>query len=373
MRRVEYGAAVKAGTKSSAPANVPEPATSSIRSRLKGFVLGTALVLTIFASWLLLVPAPRAVIPWVMAQSSGWLLSGYERDGSLPTRATRKFVGLWLQQGLAYHAYKARPGTDPDDDADKIIKMLIYLKPMFISQAEQRHGPANSPVAVSGLAWCDPTNGFAANVLSHEFPRSEVVGGVDRQARAGHAFGRVWSEQYDDWLYFDLWTDEVVVFRSRSGGKAEYLRRARPLGARSLSAEDPELIGRIYDNAHSSFTQFQAQPTLAAYLISRVGNLVQNGSTSPEGTLDAIATAATIAPPNNRPNPQPTEPAARAAYLQARFYHLIGNKVLAREAYHRVMVAEKPPFSGYHQAARTYFQRLNAPEPVRQPEPYINP
>lgn len=310
------------------------------------------------AAWLLFVPAPRAAIPWVMERSSGWLLTEYQGSSSLPTRAARKLAGLWLQQGLAAHVHEAQPRPGSGDDAERILQRLVSLKPKFISQTELVHGPANSPAAVAGLGWCDGINGFAATVLSHEFPRSEIVGVVDREQRGGHSFGRVWSEQYRDWLYFDLWTDEVAVFRSAPGRRAEMLARARPLGPRRLALESPEVFQRMYDDAHSAFTQYRVQPTLGGYIFTRLANLVSSGSSAAEGADEAIAAASAITLPNDPDLVTPIRPEAGADYLQARFHHLLGHEDRARDAYRQVAAKERPPVSAYARAARIFLHRL---------------
>jgi hypothetical protein len=332
--------------------------TARPRPRLRTILLAGAAALAGLAACLLLVPAPRAALPWVAERSSGWLLSEYEGSGALPGRVARKVVGLWLQQGLAAQIAEADTTTDSADDADRIVRRLTYLKTRFISQTELLHGPPNSPAALAGLGWCDGINGFAATVLSNDFPRAEIVGVVDRQARAGHSFGRAWSDQYSDWLYFDLWTDEIVVFRSGPGRGAEMLRRARPLGARRLPLEAPELFRRIYDRAHSGFVQYRLQPTLGGYLFSRLANLVSTGSTSPEGTAEAIAAASAITFPNDPNLLPPTPPVAAGDYVRARIHHLLGDEAKARESYRRVVEAEERRSSGYSQAARLFLNRL---------------
>ncbi|MDP8993888.1 MAG: hypothetical protein M3N07_02730 [Pseudomonadota bacterium] len=269
-------------------------------------------------------------------------------------------MGLWLQQGLAAHYHNSHSPAEALDDAAKVIRLLADLKLRFISQTELTYRQANSPVAVAGMGWCDGINGFAAAVLSHEFPRSEIVAVVDRLQRGGHSFGRVWSEQYRDWLYFDMWTDEVVVFRSRPGARAEILARARPLGARRLPQESPEVFRRMYDNAHSGFTQYRVQPTLGGYVFSRIANLLSNGSRSPAGTVEAIAEASTITLPNDPRVLPPDGPVAKADYVEARFHHLLGDENRAREAYARVVAAEGEPLSAYGRAARIFIDRIEA-------------
>jgi hypothetical protein len=133
-----------------------------------------------------------------------------------------------------------------------------------------------------------------------------------------------------------------------------------PLGERRLPLESPETYRRMYDRAHQGIVQYRVQPTLGGYLFSRLANLVSNGTTSPEGTVEAIAEASAITRPNDPRLVTPTRPAASEAYLRARFHHLLGEEARALEAYRAVVEAERGRGRGsaYAEAARIFVSRL---------------
>ncbi|HYD39136.1 MAG TPA: hypothetical protein VEA60_16075 [Allosphingosinicella sp.] len=334
------------------PAGKPRPAPAGQGRRPRRYrrlALAAGIAATALFLWLMLFPLPRGAASWLMNRSDSWLLSGYQTEGPAALRAVRKLVGLSVQQSLAAHSYRAHRLPPGLPDAVRIGTRLTALKPLFISQVELRHGPVDSPVGIAGLGWCDGTNGFAALVLSHEFPRAEIVGVADAKTGAAHSFGRVWSDEVSDWLYFDLWADEVVVFRSRRGSPARYLWRTRPLPP-AFAAREQELIARIYDRAYAGIAHNRLQPSLGGYLLSRLVQRVR-------GDRPTIV-AATLSPTDDRTPPAP--PAASGAYLQARFDHLLGNAAAARRGYARVVAAERGKLSTYGRAARIFAGRLDA-------------
>ena len=349
----------------------PPPPPGSRRSRLGHFARRLMVVAAALLGVVHFVPLPRAAAFELTTYSSTWLLSNYEGGSSFPSRIARKFLGLWLQQSVATHAFYSHPIAEGTGDAQRIAARLSRLKPMMISQTELMHHPPNSPTIFAGFGWCDGINAFAAIVLSHEFPSAEIIGVVDPIARGGHSFGRVWSDDYDDWLYFDMWTDEVVVFRSRPGKPAEYLSRTRPLGQRSLPAEDLPLFRRTYDNAHSGFVHNRLQPSLGGYVFSRIGNAIFHGSRFPAGADEAIAVAVSSTLPTNFPSDRPNRTVASEAYLHARLDHLTGNLAGARAHYMEVLETEKRHLSMYGRAARIFVTRIDSARRVSTRAPAI--
>lgn len=313
----------------------------------------------VLAILVLLVPLPRAAVNWLAHQSSGWLLTEYE-GGSAPARHARKFTGLWLQQSVAAHVYEAQRVPEGLGDAERVAFRLARLKPLFISQTELQHAPVNAPVGLAGIGWCDGINGFAAQVLAQEFSRVEIVGVYDQQAAGGHSFGRLWSDELQDWLYFDLWADEVVVFRSRAGEGARFLARMRPLGDRNLPFEDMGPIRRIYDRAHEGLVHNRLQRTLGGYLFSRIGNLLAHGNRAPAGAAEAIAQVPVDPLPEEFRTGERNRSAAPEAFLRARLAHLAGDTAAARAGYAEVLNSDPEPRSTYRQAAQIFIARIDA-------------
>lgn len=326
----------------------------SLRWRVS-FAVAALLVIMVFQ--VLLRPLPQPVMVWSLRASSGWLLSGDEDNPASVTKAVRKLIGLTLQQSVAAHAYRSQRVPEGLSDAKRLAFRLSQLKEALIDQTELLHSPVSSPVGIAGVGWCDSVNGFAATVLSHEFQHAEIVGVWDPVAQGGHSFGRVWSAEARDWLYFDLWGDETVVFRSSREHGLRYLARIRPRWLRSLPDAHQQSMARVRSLAYSGLVHNKLQPTLGGYIGHRVINWIKHGDTAPEGVRAALDRV----PPNGSVSrvPMPlNRTKASEAYLQARYYHLIGDLADARRGYSEVLREEGNQLSTYGRAAKIFLRRI---------------
>ncbi|HEX8064466.1 MAG TPA: hypothetical protein VF535_14790 [Allosphingosinicella sp.] len=307
---------------------------------------------------LLFLPLPAPLLSVLADKSASWMLDPAPGRGFAMARAGRKFAGLAVQQGLADAFLDARPLPDAMPDAERIGRRLAELKPLLISQTELPHAPVNPPAALAGIGWCDAINGFAATVLAREFSLVEIVGVPAPGGRGGHSVGRAWSARASEWLYFDLWTEQVSVFRSRRGRPAEYLFRQHPVSASAPVKEEKALIASIYDRAWSGFVHNRLQSTLGGYLFTRLSNVVRHGDRSPGGSVEAIRLAASsAAPPDPEPPAVPTP--APDAYVRARLAHVRGDSAGARRGYSDVIATEGGRASTYGMAARIFIARID--------------
>lgn len=328
----------------------------SLRKRLVALA-AAALAGLIIAS--LFIPLPAPLLSLLADRSSSWMLDPAPDQGFAVARAGRRFAGLAVQQGLADAFLAARPLPKDVPESERIGRRLVALKPLLISQTELPHAPIAPPVALAGLGWCDGINGFAATVLAREFSQVEIVGVLGADRTGGHSFGRIWSERGGEWLYFDLWTEEVKVFRSRPGRPAEYLFRERPV-AGSLRVKEPTaLIADIYDRAWSGFVHNRLQSTLGAYLFARLSNAARHGESSPAGAAGAVEVAARSATPPD-PGPPAVATPVPAAYVKARLAHVRGDSAAARRGYLEVLAAERGRISTYGHAARIFIGRIDS-------------
>jgi hypothetical protein len=308
---------------------------------------------------LLFLPLPAPVLSFLADRSASWMLDPAPDRGFAAARAGRRFAGLAVQQGLADAFLDSRPLPKDLSDAERIGRRLAGLKPLLISQTELPHAPVDPPVALAGIGWCDGINGFAATVLAREFPRVEIVGVIAPGGRGGHSFGRIWSAPASEWLYFDLWTEEVSVFRIRPGRRAEYLFRQRPVTASLAVGEEKALIALLYDRARSGIVHNRLQSTLGGYLFTRLANVVRHGESSPAGAFEAIQLAASSAVPTD-PGPPGVATPAPAAYVRARLAHIRDDSTAARRAYSEVLEAERGARSTFGKAARIFIARIDA-------------
>jgi hypothetical protein len=279
---------------------------------------------------------------------------------SAPGRAVRKFTGLWLQHNIAAQLYHQEQVPEGLGDAERVAFRLARLKPKFISQTELPHAPAGAPAPLAGFGWCDSITGFAATVLANEFSQVEIVGLYDEQVRGGHSFGRLWSDELGDWLYFDLWPDEVVVFRSRPGQPAQFLARMHPVGNRDLPNANPEAVRRMYDRAHQGLVHNRLQSTLGAYIFTRLWNAATHGNTAPAGAAEVISTIPQPPRPAEFSTGERNRTAAPRAYVDARMEHLMGDPQAARALYTQVLADDGDTLSTFRQAARIFIDRIDA-------------
>ena len=326
-----------------------------MRTRWKMLIAGTmaiGLLLLIFV-----IPSPRWALRQGFAMSSGWLLEPTRPDDVRAVAALKKFVGHWFEYGLIADLHARIEQPVEGDDAKRIAYYLARVKLLMITQAELQHQPTDPPVLISGLGWCDSMNRVGAILLSREFSNAQITGLYVPEVQGGHSFGRVWSRQYNDWLYFDLWYDEIVVFRSQRGTRATYLAHARPLGIRP----EPKTPGlaTMRDRAFSGIVHNELQGSLGGYVLNRVTNLIRYGSTVPTHVAEQLTTMAQT----NVYAPEVTNPVAqtkaRSAYLDASLNHALGDDQRARQSYVRVLQQEAGGASLYGAGARIFIARID--------------
>ncbi|QAY77890.1 hypothetical protein [Sphingosinicella sp. BN140058] len=326
-------------------------------------MLGAAAILLAALAYLLFAPVPEAAVRWAAVQSAPWLLESRAGD-NVARRAARKLLQLTLQQSLASHLYDAQQLPAGLSDPERIARRLAALKLILVSQTELPHRPIDAPAALTGIGYCDQVNGLAAMVLAHEFGQSEIVAFHEPREHKGHSFGRVWSEREKDWLYYDIWPDEVVVFTSHEGAPARFLARLRPLDRTPPEAEDYVWLHHAYDQAHGGFVHNRLQPTLGGYLGRRVVNYVLHGSTAPGDALPALAAVKVkgerSGPP--RPTAQPTPLSAETSrrFVEARLAQLYGDGAAAARLYADVARTPEARPSTLGQTAGLLLGRLSA-------------
>lgn len=308
---------------------------------------------------LLFLPLPRPALNWLSANSAAWLLNDSQRADNIPERMAQVFTGELIQQSLMAHFHDRVGKPQWKDDAAYAGAMLHALRPTLISQREIYHTAVGTPPALSGLGWCDELNGVAGRLLAHDFDRIEIVGVNDKETGGGHSFGRFWSPQHKDWLYYDIWTEEVLIFKVRPGQAPEYLFRSSPVGPSVVTPDDFDVLSTYHAKANQGFVHVRYQNSLAGHIGTRLWNFVSHGSTIPR---EAIAPIKEIfarvekAGPSKRIPPRHFN-AQIQAYTDARLAQMAGDGQLAQALYRQA--EQSDPKSSYGLASAKFLDRLS--------------
>lgn len=336
------------------------------RPTLRRIFLGLAILPIALLACVLTLPMPKAALATVVDWSADWMVSEQDAQASTITRYSKKFVSLLIQNSLAAHLVSDHPIPATTSDIEKITSRVFALKRNSIVQSELMHLIPTGPPILTGLGWCDNINGAAALLLSHDFKRAEIIGVYKKDLGAGHSFGRVWSDQFKDWLYFDVWTDEVVVFTDSDDAPARFLARVRPTPARPDVKEDPTLMKWFHDHASSGFVHNQLQPTLLEYAVARIANFMDHGNTSPRGYKEKLEDIADSRQAFTFEYKYPHQTPASRAYLSGRLNLLFGNDEKAKIDFAKVAEIEAGKVSVFGKAAELFANRLT-PQPTDAP------
>jgi hypothetical protein len=291
--------------------------------------------------------------------------------GTAPTEfdgAIQKLVGETIQQSLVAHFRSAGPHRQEKQDAAFAAEQLRRLRPMLINQSELYHDPAKGPMALSGLAWCDMANGLAGRLLAHDFDHVQLFGVRDVKSGLTHSFGRFWSRQYNDWLYFDIWPEEAFVFRALRRGGIEYLYRSQPLADGLYETGDVATAMKAHKLVGQGFVHNELQSNVGSYFFHRIANLLMYGNTAPP---DAVSILSEISEQSafssRRQAPEAYSPAI-GIYTDARVEHFFGNYDRAAALYRDAARRDKGK-SVFGLAATIFARRLeNAKRPPTKPK-----
>lgn len=108
--------------------------------------------------------------------------------------------------------------NDPDE-LRRMVRVLTVIRGKLLSQEEIYHPPSNVPSIFSGVGWCDQLNNTAAQAATYLTGKSDVIALIDREGRSPHSIARTWSPTRDEWIYFDVWPSQVIIFTD--GGRSK--------------------------------------------------------------------------------------------------------------------------------------------------------
>ncbi len=295
-------------------------------------------------------PIPKPALYFLADNAAGWLIN----EGASARSVPKRLANLWIEQSIIAHIHDNQILPEKMDDVDRIARRLTLLRPMLISQLELRHNEVASSTMLTGLGKCSGINNAAAILLSHDFSRVEMIDVDGDQADDGHSYGRLWSVQYKDWIYFDIWTPQVQIFRI-TDQRLIYLHRIDlPIATRANI--DVTRTKVMHEKALSVHVQIRLQSTFGGYIWYRIRNYLDHGNTW-EKNADLRRTQlrpqigpAIVIPRNSTNMPR--------SYLKARLQQIFGDTKRAKRNYQSVAHSKDPPNSSFAQAASLFARQL---------------
>ncbi|HET8796995.1 MAG TPA: hypothetical protein VFO89_04875 [Thermoanaerobaculia bacterium] len=313
---------------------------------------GLSLILFTFAVFFL--PPPRPLLRWMVSWSAPMLLEGADSDSALRSvmkRAVRAYTNVALARELGNRSVE-----QGGSDEEILGRMMATVRSVVLAPRrpdEIRHATALWPALLSGVGYCDQTNGIVCRMAAHHFPKAELIALYTRDGRMSpHTVGRVWSEQRQDWLYFDAFYAQPVIFTRDAEGMPNFL----PVDAGEVMPSREKISPSIYTLGGWKLNQFPG--TFAMYLIDRLTpdepvKIEASKSRRPVARPPAVAAASGAPailehPPEElvvyETAPVPDRPILRDPsvyrsvvkdYAAARVSHLLGPG--GRAAYHAVV------------------------------------
>ena len=283
---------------------------------------------------LLSVTPPVPILRKLVTASSSQLLSPH----------ASKLFGTYVEFALTGKMARTVAAHGDRDDVARIDYALRRAQLRVLNAIEVPHDPHVWPVLIAGFGWCDQVNAVAAQVLAHSFRHAQLYALYDPQAQASpHTVGRVWSDQRHEWLYFDAFFNQPVVYRRTGPGKYEILNKADVV----YPDRDPLPAQPIYALDGSVTNEYPAG--YPSYLLQKFVARMRGEGTAekpPEPlALPALAVSQEASlSAAQLPAAAPHDPAvfARVArqYVDARAEDILGDREKARAKY--LAVAENP-------------------------------
>ncbi|MEK6372961.1 MAG: hypothetical protein AABO58_09705 [Acidobacteriota bacterium] len=187
------------------------------------------IVLASLAALLLLVAAALFITPPVslvraVALTSAPFLMNPAAKRNRAQQLASKVVGAYVQTSLAGQiARRIRP-SEADSDEQAIATIVSVVQHSGLNQQQLDHLPKGWPSLLSGLGFCDQINGAAATIAARRFGKVELFALYDAgRSFSPHTVCRVWSKERNDWIYFDAFYAEPVIFTRKSDGTPHYV------------------------------------------------------------------------------------------------------------------------------------------------------
>jgi hypothetical protein len=327
--------------------------------RGKWFIIAALLILT---SWQLFFrPLPKPVLYFIADHAGGWMINQGGDNYTGAQGSAKRLVNLWVEQSVMAQVHDQLPSRGNLNDLALIKKRLLQIHPLMINQMDLPHEEILSSNALTGVGKCTGLNMAAAQLLAHDFDRVEMIAIDGDMPDSGHTFARLWSPQIGDWVYFDIWTAQIQVFRSTSRG-AIYLWKYPAI----LSPEDQVYASRtkpMHDLAPRGHMRLKLQDSFGGYFLYRLGNLISHGSTWEKDVLPSTETLFIAPEPKLPPEVMPklsvNQSTQGANFVTARLDHMFGNLTQAKTGYAHVAAASDSTNSTIQAASKIFARRLS--------------
>jgi hypothetical protein len=346
---------IDAARPSAATPRRPIRARRTRRPRWGRRSVGAVIVLAALGTFAAVVPLPDSASRWLLLASRDWVLSDYRReptDGPVMT-AARRLLATFAEYQLAAMFRRHHPLHAGLDEPHRILARLVALRRMLLNQVEVPHA--------AGTGWCDQLNGVAAMVLAAELGPTELIGVTDPVTGDGHTIGRVWSARQQRWLYFDLWSDDLVVFGAEADGGVRMLATARFRSEHASDAATASLLHRWWaaGPTGTAFNRFAA--TFGGYLWWKTRAAMSRrtlpAQRTPAGAPEDAAPEATLLRVGS------LRGHGASLFIRARVAQLAGEAQSARALYdsaaHDPAIVASPALE---QAAQLFVRRLASPD-----------
>jgi hypothetical protein len=232
-------------------------------------------------AFVLFVTPPPMLIKQVAISSSAWLMAGSVPSDGPVTRLAKRFLGAYIQTSIAGNLVKPVE-TSRESDEQVLHRIMVIVRSKTFNHLQFGHAPQTWPILVSGAGYCDQINAAVATLAAHRFPRAEVFAMWDPVKKTSpHTIGRVWSPQKNDWLYYDAFFAEPVVYTMDA--KGPHFLRADASAIIPKRGQPDAGLYELGGNPMGNFT-----PTFAGYVASRLkSGGVKNAATA-ENTAVAL-------------------------------------------------------------------------------------
>ncbi len=308
-------------------------------------------------------PVPKQVLYFIVGHAGGWMINqDSDRYSGVQGTVIRMF-NLWIEQSVMEQMYKSLPARKSGNDLDLLKQRLLQIHPLMINQMDLPHEEILSSNALVGVGKCTGINMAAAQLLAYDFDRVEMIAVDGDYWDSGHTFGRLWSPQYKNWFYFDIWTAQIQIFTASNRG-ANYLWRYPA----ELSPADQVYAVRtkpMHDRALHGHMRLKSQKSFGGYIWYRMGNMIDHGSTW-EKEIPISTELLFIAPEPKQPPDEVrdlsvNQSAHANAYLTARLDHMFGGYATAQQSYARISSANNKSNSTLETASKIFARRLSQP------------
>jgi len=247
--------------------------------------------------------------------------------------ATARLAGAYVNSSLAAHvADRVTAGAASDEEA--LFRIVATVRDHVLTQNQFDHIPRAWPVLVSGVGYCDQINGAVAIIAARRFQHAQLYAAYDRRLMTTpHTVGRVWSSQRKEWLYFDAYYEEPLLYTKAADGTPRFLQTG---AAKRIAARGKPDIASY---ALPGWVIAEFKPTFGAYLWNRVATRVTPASAAVTRTeaapvLSALGTFPPAAIPDKTRFDDRVFAKISADFVDARIADLLGEP--STDAYRRI-------------------------------------